>query len=227
MRRLAHATKTDPHAAATAHLTAVDLVLARIIARHGPCMLTHERDLFAAVGQAIVSQQISVRAAATILGRVMALMPAGALTPDDVLAVSEEELRAAGLSWRKVAYLRDCALRFADGTIDPAVLRDRDDEEFITALVAIKGVGRWTAEMVLIFSLGRPDVLSTGDYGLRSAMQRHWDLPTLATPEEMERIAAPWRPYRSVASWYLWRSISNVPAIEEPEPPALSLDERN
>ena len=81
--------------------------------------------------------------------------------------------------------------------------------------------------MVLIFSLGRPDVLSTGDYGLRSAMQRHWEFPALATPEEMERIAASWRPYRSVASWYLWRSLSNVPAIEEQHPPTLSSDEKN
>jgi DNA-3-methyladenine glycosylase II len=217
----------NPHIAATAHLAAVDPILAGIIARHGACTLTHERDLFAAVGQAIVSQQISVRAAATILGRVTALMPGGILTPEGVLAVSEEELRAAGLSWRKVGYLRDCALRFADGTLDLDALRDADDETFIAALVTIKGVGRWTAEMVLIFSLGRPDILSTGDYGLRSAMQRHWNLPALATPDEMKRIAASWRPYRSVASWYLWRSLSNVPAIEEQHPPILSSDEKN
>ncbi len=216
-----------PHIIATAHLAAVDPILAAIIARHGPCTLAHEPDLFAAVGQAIVSQQISVRAAATILGRVTALMPGGILTPEAVLAVPEEELRAAGLSWRKVGYLRDCALRFADGTLEPDALREADDEAFIAALVAIKGVGRWTAEMVLLFSLGRPDILSTGDYGLRSAMQRHWGLPALATPEEMERIAAPWRPYRSVASWYLWRSLSNVPAIEEQQPTALSPDEKN
>ena len=188
--------------------------------------MTYEPDLFAAVGQAIVSQQISIRAAATILGRVTALMPGGILTPEGVLAISEEALRAAGLSWRKVGYLRDCALRFADGTLDPDTLRDTDDETFIAALVAIKGVGRWTAEMVLIFSLGRPDILSTGDYGLRSAMQRYWDLPALATPEEMERIAAPWRPYRSVASWYLWRSLSAVPAIEGQQSATLS-SERN
>jgi DNA-3-methyladenine glycosylase II len=217
----------NPHIAATAHLAAIDPILAGIIARHGACTLAHERDLFAAVGQAIVSQQISVRAAATILGRVTALMPGGILTPEGALAVSEEELRAAGLSWRKVGYLRDCALRFADGTLDPDALRGADDEAVITALVAIKGVGRWTAEMVLIFSLGRPDILSTGDYGLRSAMQRYWNLPVLATPEEMERIAAPWRPYRSVASWYLWRSLSNVPAIEAEHSPNLSSGEKN
>ena len=169
--------------------------------------------------QAIVSQQISVRAAASILSRVVALMPDGALTPENVLAVPEEALRTAGLSWRKVGYLRDCALRFADGTIDPTALQDADDETLIAALVAIKGVGRWTAEMVLIFSLGRPDILSTGDYGLRSAMQRHWVLPALATPAEMERIAAPWRPHRSVASWYLWRSLSNVPASDDSATP--------
>jgi DNA-3-methyladenine glycosylase II len=215
MRPVEHDQTPSPHTAATDHLTTVDPVLAEIIARHGPCTLVHERDLFAAVAQAIVSQQISVRAAATILGRVTALMPGGRLTPEGALAVSEEELRAAGLSWRKVGYLRDCALRFADGTLDPDVLRDVDDEAFIAALVAIKGVGRWTAEMVLIFSLGRPDILSTGDYGLRSAVQRHWGLAALATPEEMERIAAPWRPYRSVASWYLWRSLSTIPTIEE------------
>ena len=217
----------NPHSAAMAHLVASDPILAGIIARHGVCTLTQERDLFAAVGQAIVSQQISVRAAATILGRVTALMPGGILTPEGVRAIPEEELRAAGLSWRKVGYLRDGALHFVDGTLDPDTLRDADDETFITALVAIKGVGRWTAEMVLLFSLGRPDILSTGDYGLRSAMQRHWNLPALATPDEMERIAAPWRPYRSVASWYLWRSLSAAPAIETQTPAMLSSDEKN
>lgn len=199
----------DLHAAATAHLTAADPILARIIARHGACTLAHAGDPFAAVAQAIASQQISTRAAATILGRVTALIREGALTPEGVLAVPDEQLRAAGLSWRKVSYLKDCALRFADGTIDPTALKDAHAEAVIAALVAIKGVGRWTAEMVLIFSLGHPDILSTGDYGLRSAMQRHWNLPDLATPAEMETIAAPWRPYRSVASWYLWRSLSN------------------
>ena len=203
---------TDPYADATAHLTANDPIIARIIAQHGPCTLTHGEDLFTAVAQAIMSQQISVRAAATIQARVTALMPEGVMTPEGVLAVLDEQLRAAGLSWRKVSYLKDCALHFADGTIDPITLRDADEETVIAALVAIKGVGRWTAEMVLIFALGHSDILSTGDYGLRMAMQRHWNLPTLATPKDMETIAEPWRPYRSIASWYLWRSLSNVPA---------------
>jgi len=203
---------TDPHAAAIAHLTAVDETLARIIALHGPCTLVPEPDLFGSVVAAIVGQQISVRAAAAVLARVRALAPDGTLTPEAVLGVPDEQLRAAGLSWRKVGYLKDCAARFADGGIDPIALADADDEAFIAALLPIKGVGRWTAEMVLLFALGRPDILSTGDYGLRSAMQRHWNLPALATPEEMERIAAGWRPYRSVASWYLWRSLSTIPA---------------
>ncbi len=206
---------TDPHTAAIAHLTAVDETLARIIARHGPCTLTPEPDLFGSVARAIVGQQISVHAAAAVLSRVRALVPEGRLAAEAVLAVPDEHLRAAGLSWRKVGYLKDCAARFADGDIDPVALADADDEAIIAALLPIKGVGRWTAEMVLIFALGRPDVFSTGDYGLRSAMQRHWNLPAPATPEEMERIAARWRPYRSVASWYLWRSLSNVPASGE------------
>ncbi|MDQ6908467.1 MAG: DNA-3-methyladenine glycosylase [Chloroflexota bacterium] len=204
-------TATNPHAAAIAHLTAVDETLARIIARHSPCTLTLEPDLFGSVARAIVGQQISVHAAAAVLSRVRALMPDGTLTPAATLAVPGEHLRAAGLSWRKVGYLKDCAARFTDGSIDPIALADADDETFIAALLPIEGVGRWTAEMVLIFALGRPDILSTGDYGLRSAMQRHWNLPAPATPQEMERIAARWRPYRSVASWYLWRSLSNVP----------------
>jgi DNA-3-methyladenine glycosylase II len=207
-------TATDPHDAAIAHLTAVDETLARIIARHGPCTLVPEPDLFGSVARAIVGQQISVHAAA-VLSRVRALMPDGILTPEAVFAVPDELLRAAGLSWRKVNYLKDCAARFADGGIDPVALAGADDEAAIAALLPIKGVGRWTAEMVLIFALGRPDVLSTGDYGLRSAMQRLWNLPAPATPEEMERIAARWRPYRSIASWYLWRSLSNVPAAGE------------
>jgi DNA-3-methyladenine glycosylase II len=210
-------TDIDPHAAAIAHLAAVDETLARMIARHGPCTLTPEPDLFASVARAIVGQQISVHAAAAVLSRVRALMPDGTLTPDGVRAVPDEQLRAAGLSWRKVSYLKDCAARFADGGIDPAALAAAEDEAVIAALLPIKGVGRWTAEMVLIFALGRPDVLSTGDYGLRSAMQRHWNLPAPASPSEMEAIAARWRPHRSVASWYLWRSLGNAPIADADE----------
>lgn len=221
----------DLHAAAIAHLTAVDETLAQIIARHGPCTLTPEADLFGSVARAIIGQQISVHAAAAVLARVLVLMPDGALTSEGVLAVPDEQLRAAGLSWRKVSYVKDCAARFADGSLDPVSLTDADDDAVIAALLPIKGVGRWTAEMVLIFALGRPDVLSTGDYGLRSAMQRHWRLTAPATPAEMETIAARWRPYRSVASWYLWRSLSNVPVSERtiggPEVSALSSDEKN
>ncbi|HEY8291356.1 MAG TPA: DNA-3-methyladenine glycosylase [Thermomicrobiales bacterium] len=204
-------TTTDPHAVAVAHLAAVDETLARMIARHGPCTLIPEPDLFGSVARAIAGQQISVHAAAAVVSRVWALMPDGTLTPEGILAVPDEQLRAAGLSWRKVSYLKDCAARFADGGINPVILAAADDEAVIAALLPIKGVGRWTAEMVLIFALGRPDILSTGDYGLRSAMQRHWNLPAPASPPEMEAIAARWRPYRSVASWYLWRSLSNVP----------------
>ncbi len=206
-------TNTDPHAAAIAHLIVVDETLAQMIARHGPCTLVPEPDLFGSVVRAIVGQQISVHAAAAVLSRVRALVPDETLTPEAILAVPDEHLRAAGLSWRKVSYLKDCAARFADGSIDPVALADADDETCIAALLPIKGVGRWTAEMVLIFALGRPDILSTGDYGLRSAMQRHWNLSAPATPEEMEQIAARWRPYRSVASWYLWRSLSNAPVV--------------
>lgn len=204
-------TATDAHAVAIAHLIAIDETLARIIARHGPCTLAPEPDLFGSVVRAIVGQQISVHAAAAVLSRVRALMPDSTPTPEAVLAVPDGHLRTAGLSWRKVSYVKDCAARFVDGSIDPVGLASGDDEAVIAALLPIKGVGRWTAEMVLLFALGRPDILSTGDYGLRSAMQRHWNLSAPATPQEMETIAAQWRPYRSVASWYLWRSLSNVP----------------
>ena len=211
-------TNTDPHAAAIAHLIAVDETLAQIIARHGPCTLAPEPDLFGSVVRAIIGQQISVHAAAAVLSRVRALVPDEMPTPEAILAVPDEHLRSAGLSWRKVSYLKDCAARFADGSIDPVALADADDETWIAALLPIKGVGRWTAEMVLLFALGRPDILSTGDYGLRSAMQRHWNLSAPATPQEMEQIAARWRPDRSVASWYLWRSLSNTPAAAAESP---------
>jgi len=204
-------TATDAYADAIAHLIATDETLARIIAWHGPCTFVPEPDLFGSVVRAIVGQQISVHAAAAVLAHVGALMPDGALTPEAALAVPDEHLRAAGLSWRKVSYIKDCAARFADGSVDPAALASADDEAVIAALLPIKGVGRWTAEMVLLFALGRPDILSTGDYGLRCAMQRHWNLFAPATPQEMEAIAARWRPYRSVASWYLWRSLNNAP----------------
>jgi DNA-3-methyladenine glycosylase II len=200
-------------AAAEAHLLAADPILAGLIAAHGPCTLTPEPDLFGSLADAIVSQQISVKAAAAIMRRFLALLPGAQLDPRAILALSEETLRGAGLSRAKVAYVRDLAAHVASGALDLATLAIRPDDEVIAALVQVKGIGRWTAEMFLIFALGRLDVLPVDDLGFRRAVERAYGLPGLPAPAALHALAAPWRPYRSVATWYLWRSLNNTPNV--------------
>jgi len=203
----------DP-AAACAHLAAADPVLAGIMARAGAFTMRPARtqSLFAALLESIVYQQLSGKAAATIHGRVIRLFaPKRHPSPDELLAVSDERLRAAGLSRNKAAALRDLARHARDGTLPPlARARTLDDEELIQRLSAVRGVGRWTAEMILIFRLGRPDVLPLGDLGVRKGFQRTFGMRRLPHAVTIERRAARWRPYRSVASWYLWRSLDPI-----------------
>jgi 3-methyladenine DNA glycosylase/8-oxoguanine DNA glycosylase len=186
-------------------------MLGALIERVGPCLLRPRRtqSLFAAVARAIVYQQLSGSAAATILGRVQALYaPKRFPTPRDILATPPERLRAAGLSTAKTAALRDLAERSLDGTV-PTMRRVRlmDDHEVIERLVQVRGVGRWTAEMLLMFRLGRGDVLPVSDLGIRKGFALTFGNRRLPAAITIERRAERWRPYRSVACWYLWRAL--------------------
>jgi methylated-DNA-[protein]-cysteine S-methyltransferase len=199
-------------------LGAADPVLGRHIAAVGPLrlQLKDTEGTFAALAESIVYQQLSGRAAATIFGRVRALYPGGHLDPKRVLASRDEDLRGAGLSAAKLASLRDLAAKTLDGTVPALSALERlDDEAIIEALTAVRGVGRWTVEMLLVFRLGRPDVLPVADYGLKKAFARlfpktgrvRYAPDELPTAEALVRRAERWRPFRSVASWYLWRAL--------------------
>jgi 3-methyladenine DNA glycosylase/8-oxoguanine DNA glycosylase len=194
---------------ALAHLCAADEKLAAAIAQLGDFAIRIDaaQTPYQSLLRSIVFQQLSGKAASTIHGRLLALFDDGdAHHPSDLLARSEEELRGAGLSRNKVAAVRDLAARTLDGTV-PArdELVELDDESVIARITEVRGIGRWTVEMLLIFSLGRPDVLPVGDLGVRRGCQRLLELPDAPTPKQLAALAEPWRPYRSVASWYLWR----------------------
>jgi 3-methyladenine DNA glycosylase/8-oxoguanine DNA glycosylase len=192
-----------------------DPILRDLMRRHGPCGLAESQhtDPFVALLHAIISQQLSTRAAATIAGRVEALM-SGKPTPSRVATVSDAQLRTAGLSGQKVKYLRDLCARIEAGTLPLDELDHMTDDRVIDALTQVKGVGRWTAEMFLMFRLHRPDVLPVGDLGIVKAVQRAYRLRTVPSPARLLRLGESWRPYRSVACWYLWASLENVPLQE-------------
>lgn len=193
--------------AGIAHLRAADPALARAIDVVGPCRMTLEGDYFLALVEAIISQQISIKAAASILARVGAIGgPDVALTPAVLAAAPEETLRAAGCSRAKALYLRDLSARIVAGTLDLARIGTLPDEEIIGELVAVKGIGRWTAEMFLIFSLGRLDVWPVDDLGIVIAAQGVYELPARPKRKELLALGEPLRPYRTIAAWYLWQS---------------------
>jgi DNA-3-methyladenine glycosylase II len=192
-----------------------DPVLRDLMRRHGACGLAdaqHE-DPFMALIHAIIAQQLSSRAAATIERRFDALF-AGRPAPADVALVTDERLRAVGISGQKIRYIRDLCTRIQDGSLKLDALPDLPDEAVIAALTQVKGIGRWTAEMFLMFRLHRPDILPIGDLGIVKAVQRVYGLRQVPTPDRLIRIGEPWRPYRSVACWYLWASLDNVPLNE-------------
>jgi 3-methyladenine DNA glycosylase/8-oxoguanine DNA glycosylase len=204
--------------AAVDHVSGADTVLGKHIARVGSSkklLLKGTEGTFATLVESIVYQQLSGRAAATILGRVRALYPERALEPERVLGTSDAKLRGAGLSGSKLASLRDLAKRTTAGEIPTlAELERMDDEAIVERLTAVRGVGRWTVEMLLIFRLGRPDVLPVADYGIRKGYARVFARgrakDELPAPADLERRGARWRPYRSVASWYLWRALDQA-----------------
>lgn len=187
---------------ALAKLSAADPILAELISAVGPCELRPTGHAFATLADAIISQQISVQAAAAITARLIAAL--GELSPAAFLSASEESLRAGGLSGQKARYLRDLAGHAAAGGLD--ALPDQDDETAIATLIAIKGIGRWTAEIYLLFALGRPDILPADDLGLRYAVQQFYGLAAPPPAAAIRARGEAWRPHRSVAAWYLWRA---------------------
>jgi len=181
--------------------------MARAIERVGPCTLIPNPQLFETLVDAIISQQISVKAADAIMGRLRAALNAeanGTISPEALLSLEEDTLRAVGLSPQKMRYIRDLTERVANGQLDLERLSELDDEAVISELVKVKGIGRWTAEMMLIFSLGRPDVLPVDDLGFLEGVREAYSLEVRPTPQEMRERGEVWRPYRTFATWYMW-----------------------
>ena len=203
----------------TAHdreLMASDKKLAQLMKELGPIEPERDRrgsreDAYQTLAMAICGQQLSTKAAATIWGRIEELFGGKTPEPKAVIAADPQALRDAGLSWSKVSYFRDLAERVLDGELDLTTLPERADEEVIEELTAVKGIGRWTAEMFLIFHLGRPDVLSTGDLGIRKGAMLAYGLDEMPTESELEQMGEKWRPHRTIACLYFWRSLDNTP----------------
>jgi len=168
-------------------------------------------DAYGALLRAIVGQQLSTKAARTIYGRILDLFEGSTPTPEQLLEAEETDLRDAGLSGRKVEYIRDLASHVIDGELELERLPELSDEEVIEEIVAVRGLGVWTAEMFLMFHLERPDVLSGGDLGIRKAIQIEYELEEMPPPTQVVEIGEPWRPHRSLASLYLWESLANAP----------------
>jgi DNA-3-methyladenine glycosylase II len=199
------------------HLRSVDHVMRGLIDARGPIDPETDRrgsrpNPYEALARAIVGQQLSTKAARSIWERLVDTLGGTFPRPAEFLAADAERVRSAGLSRSKVSFLRDLAERAGDGRLDLGRLAELSDEDVIATLTEIKGVGPWTAEMFLIFHLGRPDVISTGDLGIRRAVQIAYGLDELPGPTDLERIAEPWHPHRTLACLYLWRSLDNAPA---------------
>ena len=184
-------------------------MLARIIRDHPRIALEPRGEPFHTLARAIVSQQISVKAAASIWARVCAVAPR--MHPEEIAAAKRAKLRACGLSARKAEYLADLSRRFLDGTVHPLAWERMEDEAVIAELVQVRGIGRWTAEMFLMFNLLRPDVLPLADLGLQRAIRIHYFKGREVSLRTMRRVAQGWAPWRSVATWYLWRSLDPIP----------------
>jgi DNA-3-methyladenine glycosylase II len=195
-----------------------DPVLAVLIRKWGPCGLAaaQRADHFSALVRAIAGQQLSTKAAATIHARLVALMPGGVAIPAALEALTDEQLRGAGMSRQKAASLRDLSAKVVSGALNLDALPTMTDEEVISILVQVRGIGRWSAEMFLMFRLHRPDVLPVGDLGIVNAVQKVYGLRKRPTAERILKLGEAWRPYRSIASWYLWRSLENVPVSNTP-----------
>jgi 3-methyladenine DNA glycosylase/8-oxoguanine DNA glycosylase len=201
-------------ATALGHLRAVDASLARVIDAIGPfrLQLIEAPSIFAALAQAIVYQQLNGKAAAAIFARFRALFPDANPTAEQVLDASEEKLRSAGLSRSKLLSLRDLAGKTVGGEIPTLPeIRKMEDQAIIESLTHVRGIGRWTVEMLLIFRLGRPDVLPADDYGIRKGFALAYDRAELPARKDVDTYGVRWKPYRTVASWYLWRLVEQAP----------------
>lgn len=196
-------------AEACKHLARKDRVMKRLIPQYGDAMLQSRGDAFATLARSVVGQQISVKAAQSVWDRFAALPPA--MTPAEVLRLRVDDMRAAGLSARKVEYLVDLALHFDGGKLGPERWPDMDDEAIIGELVAIRGIGRWTAEMFLIFHLLRPNVLPLDDVGLIRGISQNYFSGEPVSRSDAREVAQAWRPWASVATWYIWRSLDPLP----------------
>ena len=188
------------------HLKKCDPVLRDIIERVGPCRMEYGPAEFCSLAEAIVYQQLNGKAAVTIFNR-LAEVAGKPLTPEGILKLSDEQLRRVGLSKQKSSYLKDLSAKTAAGLLDFARFPELPDEEVIQQLTQVRGIGVWTAHMFLIFALRRPNVLPTGDYGVQMAFKKHYRKRKLPKPKDMEKIARAWEPYRSIACWYMWRSL--------------------
>lgn len=199
------------HRPAVRHLKRVDPVLAKVIDVVGVCRLAtrDEGSHFQALTRSIVYQQLSGKAAGTILGRFNALYPGGSPTPEQVLETDDEMLRSVGLSRQKIGYLRDLSIKVVSGDLPLDAVQHMTDDDLIDHLVQVKGIGRWTAQMFLMFRLGRPDVLPELDLGIQNAIKRAYRLRKRPTPKQVRRVGAKWTPHSTVACWYLWRSLEN------------------
>lgn len=198
---------------AITHLKTADPVLAAIIERIGAFKLEYRAPSFQTLVRSIVYQQLNGKAALTIYNRLMEAAKADPLTPEAILKLRPAKMRAIGLSQQKLTYIRELARMTKSGEVDFELCMKLDDAGVIEHLTRVKGVGVWTVHMFLIFALRRTDILPTGDFGVRAAMKKAYALADMPKPDEMEKIAAAWRPYCSVASWYLWRSLDNQGAM--------------
>ena len=199
-------TKIDA-AAAARHFRKADPVITAVVKQVGPCTLKPQRDRFNMLVRSIISQQISTSAARSIRAKLEALIAPEKVSPEVLARFSLEQLKSAGLSSQKATYLHDLAAKAADGTVRLKMIGRRKDEEVIEELVQVKGIGRWTAQMFLIFSLGRPDVFPPDDLGIKVALRNLYGLADLPTRAEAHALAARWSPHSTFATWYLWRSL--------------------
>jgi DNA-3-methyladenine glycosylase II len=201
-----------------------DPIMAALMRQHGACGLADALrvDHFSALTRAIVFQQLSTKAASTIHSRLVALLPEGKVTAPALAAVTDDQFRSAGISRQKAMYLRDLAERVNSGVLRLEGLERLDDESVIAALTTVKGIGRWTAEMFLMFRLHRPDVLPVGDLGIVTAVQKVYGLRQRPTADRLRKLGDAWKPYRSIACWYLWRSLDNNGAVSAASSPTSS-----
>lgn len=216
-------TFVDIVTAATTHLSSIDPIMRTTIEQVGPCTLQPDPDIFNALVDAIISQQISVKAADAIMARVRAVLPDGKVTPENLAPFDFERLRTLGLSTPKARYVLNLLEHIHSGQLQLELLEKLEDEEIITQLTAVKGIGRWTAEMCLIFTFGRPDVLPVDDLGFLEGVRAAYQLPERPSKREVHALGEPWRPYRTFATWYMWALRRSIQANERAKTRIVSL----